>query len=333
MGTKWWKKNNGGIYCPKCEAYNYRDRTSCYKCAAALPQDPGAIPGPGKQRGAGGRWAAGPPEACSPEYALEIIKNTFGQAEADRLKATAEAAKTHKEPDNNKQDIGQMQAAADAARKALGDEGAAHLDKLVEEARRKKQEAKKPHLRVRDAEVKLENANRANVAAQSDLEAKQTQLQKALAQLAGTQEKVNTAQTELQEIKANVYKDEAADENLQSKAKAAHEGLAQLRAQADLSPAAKQALAAVEAGLRDFVQPPPPEAPAQGAQASGHQEPAPQEDVPMPAFDELPSERVQFLTRKWGEGEEAAAKAKDAWETMRQVHTEEVAAKRQRSRR
>ena len=52
----------------------------------------------------------------------------------------------------------------------------------------------------------------------------------------------------------------------------------------------------------------------------------------MPAFDELPSEKVQYLTRKWGEGEGATAQAKEAWDSMLQVAEEQAKAKRQRQR-
>ena len=331
MPTKWWnKKNSGCKFCTKCESYNFIDRATCFKCNEALPPSPGAAaPGPGKKRrpGAGSRRASGPPEACSPEYALECIRNTFGQAAAEGLQAVAEATKPQKEkePEN----IGQMQAAADAARRAFGDEGAAHLDKMVEEARRKKQEAKKPHLRVRDAEVKLVTAKKAFEAARADLERMQELLAKAVKSFQGAEARVTTAQAELQEVKATVYKDEAGGgEHEAAKAKAAHEALALLRG-AQLSPEAAQALAAVEAGLPPVPPtPPPPESVAQPSREPASEQP--QEDEQMPAFDELPPERVQFLTRKWGEGEGAAEKAKEAWDSMLQVAEEQAKAKRQR---
>ena len=156
-------------------------------------------------------------------------------------------------------------------------EAAANLDKLVEEARRKKQEAKKPYIRVRDAETKLDAAKRAKEAATADVEAKQTALAKAVQTLAEAETKVATAQSELQEIRSTAY----------SESPAAYEGLEQLRA-VEMPPEARAALAAVAAGLPAKPPPPPPVGPALEAVAAAAKE----EDMPMPSFDELPTERV-----------------------------------------
>ena len=183
---------------------------------------------------------------------------------------------------------------------------------MVEEARRKKQEAKKPHIRVRDAETKLDAAKRAKEAATADVEAKQTALAKAVQKLAEAETKVATAQSELQEIRSTAYSESPADDSSHAKTKAAYEGLEQLRA-VEMPPEARAALAAVAAGLPAKPPPPPPVGPALEAVAAAAKE----EDMPMPSFDELPTERVNGP--QVGRRRRSTSPGQRTWDSMRQM--------------
>ena len=308
--------------CKDCNFSNYSFRTVCRRCAEAKRWgDPPPSPLPGGPRTPGGRWSDGPPTTS---YALEVVKQAFGQEEADRIKA-ANTEKT-KEPEE-RTDIASMVAAAEQARKQFGDAAAAPLDALVREARRKRDEAKKPHLRVRDAEAREESTKKAKEAAQKERDKKQKELDEAEEAYLAAEAKHAAAKAEVADVKATVYRDDDAEASQQAKTKGAHNALATLRnAGLLVSEQGAALLAQIEAGL-PAVPPPAPaprapraeasaatgEAAAQSAAAAAQERAAAtpvDEDAEMPAWEELFAERTQAMVRKWGDDEQAEEKAK-----------------------
>ena len=189
-GKKWWKSSGTSIWCAACGFYNFKNKTSCAKCDAALPPEDPA----GKVRRPRGRWAYGPPDLWDNgggwknqeqdlEYALQIVAEAVGKEAADKVREK----KQHMEPPpvqkEEKQHIGRMLEAAEAVRQAYGEDQAALLDQLISEARKKKMEAKPPHVRVKEAEAKATAAEKAHSNAATSVAQKQKELADALAAL------------------------------------------------------------------------------------------------------------------------------------------------------
>ena len=328
---KWWKTSGTSIWCAACGFYNFKNKTTCAKCDAALPPEDTS----GKVRRPRGRWAYGPPDLWGNggstnnnqeqnlEYALKIVAEAVGKEAADQVREE----KQHKEPapEKEKVHIGKMLEAAEAVRQAYGDGQAALLEKVIEDARKKKLEAKPPHVRVMEAESKSAAAEKAHTKAAAAVAEKQKELAEVMAVLTAAEEKRVTTQQELAKVKATAYVDKPNNEEAKSaRAQAAQEGLEHLQG-LDLPPQAKAAVEAMAACM-----PKQEEAAAQDRYQDGSNLQVPAEDIEMPDFDDLPTERAQQLIRKWGEGEEAQNSAKEAWQTMRKMANESMAAKKQR---
>ena len=244
--------------CKDCGFSNFSFRTVCRRCAEAKrwgdpPPEP--LPLQGGPRTPVGRWAEGPPPTTK-SYALEVVKKAFGQEWADRLKTADEKTKEA----DDRPDITAMVAAAEHARKQFGDAAAAPLDALVKEARRKRDDAKKPHLRVRDAEAREESAKKAMESAQKERYDKQKALEAAEEGFKAAEAKHTAAKAELAEVKAAAYRDVEVETSQKERTKGAHDALARMRSslRAVLSEDQAAELAAIEAALPPVPLPPPP---------------------------------------------------------------------------